>query len=76
MILISHRGNTAGPSPEQENKPHYIETAIYLGYDVEIDVWGDGVQFWLGHNQPDTLVDRSFLYKHIDKLWCRLRCVY
>jgi len=73
MILISHRGNTAGSSPEQENKPHYIETAIYLGYDVEIDIWGDGVQFWLGHNQPDTLIDQSFLYKHIDKLWCHAK---
>ncbi len=73
MILIAHRGNIFGPQLECENKPHYIENAIKLGYDVEIDVWSDGVQFRLGHDQPETLVDRSFLYKHIDKLWCHAK---
>ena len=73
MILIAHRGNIHGPKPGYENMPYRIEEAIYLGYDVEIDLWSDGVQFRLGHDQPETLVDRSFLYKHIDKLWCHAK---
>ena len=52
MILIAHKGNIFGPQLECENKPRYIENAIKLGYDVEIDVWSDGVQFRLGHDQP------------------------
>ena len=38
-ILISHRGNIDGEFHELENNPTYIESAIKLGYDVEIDVW-------------------------------------
>ena len=73
MIFIAHRGNIHGPRPEYENMPYHIEEAIHLGYDVEIDLWSDGVQFRLGHDQPETLVDRSFLYKYIDKLWCHAK---
>ena len=39
MILISHRGNINGKKPDLENKPEYIQNAIKLGYNVEIDVW-------------------------------------
>ena len=38
MILISHRGNINGPNPEMENNPEYIQKALDLGYDVEVDV--------------------------------------
>ena len=37
MILISHRGNIDGKIVERENHPEYIDEAIALGYDVEID---------------------------------------
>ena len=39
MILIAHRGNINGPSLAMENTCVYIDSAIKLGYDVEIDVW-------------------------------------
>jgi len=73
MILIAHRGNIFGSRPECENKPHYIENAIRLGYDVEIDVWSDGTWFWLGHDQPETFIDLDFLYKYTDRLWCHAK---
>ena len=39
MILVSHRGNTVGKNLELENTPKYIEKAIKLGYEVEVDLW-------------------------------------
>jgi hypothetical protein len=39
MIYISHRGNIDGKKPHLENNPTYIDEAIDLGYDVEIDLW-------------------------------------
>ena len=41
MILISHRGNINGRQPNLENLPEYIDSALELGYDVEIDIWAD-----------------------------------
>jgi len=39
MILISHRGNINGRFEDWENKPEYINDALSLGYDVEVDIW-------------------------------------
>ena len=47
MVLISHRGNINGPILEMENKPDYIDKAINLGYEVEIDVWYENDKLWL-----------------------------
>ena len=52
QILISHRGNIDGRNVEYENNPNYIEAAINLGYDVEIDVWFIDGKFMLGHDEP------------------------
>ena len=41
MRLISHRGNINGIESVHENNPNYIENAIMLGFDVEIDMIGD-----------------------------------
>tara|TARA_R100001082_G_C4239094_1_gene106580 strand:- start:88 stop:516 length:429 start_codon:yes stop_codon:yes gene_type:complete len=71
MILISHRGNINGPRKELENKPHYIENALKLGYDVEIDVWSIDRVFYLGHDKPQYEVSRWFL--HNEKLWCHAK---
>lgn len=69
MILISHRGNINGPIPEAENKPEYIEDTIRLGYDVEIDVWVIENKIYLGHDTPQYLVDKIWLYLHKNSLW-------
>ena len=68
MILISHRGNTSGPNPDKENSEEYISQALSLGYDVEIDVWGDK-KMWLGHDQPQYETSISFLMNNFRKLW-------
>jgi hypothetical protein len=67
--LISHRGNINGCIPELENTKGYIDMAIVNGYDVEIDVWYWKDNFWLGHDEPQYLVDNLWLIKRNDNLW-------
>ena len=70
MILISHRGNISGKEPGLENMPEYIESALQLGYDVEVDVWYDQ-GFWLGHDNPLYKIDVNFLQRQ--ELWCHAK---
>lgn len=60
MIKIAHRGNYAGRNAERENTTSYIEEAIAAGYDVEVDAWLLGESWYLGHDFPSEIVDRSF----------------
>lgn len=71
MIFISHRGNISGKSLDFENKPSYINRAIELGFHVEIDVWFEGGEFWLGHDFPQYKTDYKFLVN--EKLWCHAK---
>tara|TARA_A100001515_G_scaffold59981_2_gene47338 strand:- start:1931 stop:2359 length:429 start_codon:yes stop_codon:yes gene_type:complete len=71
MILISHRGNTSGSNSELENKPEYIMNTLQKGYDVEIDVWSVDKQFYLGHDEPQYKIERSFLQNK--KFWCHAK---
>jgi hypothetical protein len=62
MKLISHRGNILGKNPEFENSPSYINMALKLGYDVEVDVWYIDGKWYLGHDEPQyENIDQSFL---------------
>ena len=72
MILISHRGNLDGRIPEKENSEEYIDTAIKLGFHVEIDVRTNNNELYLGHDEAqylinlNWLIDRSeFLFIHV-----------
>jgi hypothetical protein len=69
MILISHRGNIDGKNIELENQPLYIDKAISLGYNVEIDVWYNDNQLWLGHDSADYQIDINWLKNKLSKLW-------
>ena len=69
MILISHRGNIDTVNLERENTKSYIQEAIDLGYDVEIDVRYNNNKFWLGHDEPDHEVDIEWLTKRKNNLW-------
>lgn len=71
MILIAHRGNINGPNVDMENHPEYIESALHMGYDAEIDVWLIDGKFFLGHDEPRYEVDRKFLSKN--GLWCHAK---
>lgn len=67
MRYIAHRGNISGQDSIQENTPNYIDRAICLGYDVEIDVWYIDHKLYLGHDLPVYEVSYSFFIN--PKLW-------
>tara|TARA_R110000868_G_scaffold124816_1_gene329711 strand:- start:2367 stop:2822 length:456 start_codon:yes stop_codon:yes gene_type:complete len=69
MIIISHRGNINGVNPSKENRPSYIDCAIGLGYQVEIDIRLINNQIWLGHDVPQYKIDYNWIYKRKNELW-------
>lgn len=75
MIRIAHRGNTKGPNPQKENNPIYIQEAIALGYDAEIDLWvtksipWESSLLFLGHDEPEYQVDIAWLIRYNSSLW-------
>jgi hypothetical protein len=71
MKFISHRGNIDGINTNMENNPKYINTAIGLGFDVEIDVWIVNDKIYLGHDEPQYNVQNSFLEN--EKIWCHAK---
>jgi len=71
MKIISHRGNLNGPNSITENSILAINTALYKGFDVEIDVWFKNGKWYLGHDKPNYQIDESFLENK--KLWCHAK---
>lgn len=70
MIFIAHRGCTHGPS-NKENDPSFVNGALSLGFDVEIDVWKINDIYFLGHDKPTYEVDLEFLER--PHLWCHAK---
>jgi len=75
MILISHRGNVDGITQDRENTLSYIEEAIQLGYDVEIDLRVKDGKTFLGHDTPDHPVSLEWLEERKHKLWIHTKDV-
>jgi hypothetical protein len=75
MILISHRGNIDGKLIERENHPSYIDEAIALEYDVEIDVWMIDGLLLLGHDEPQYGVSQHWLNERYEHLWVHCKNV-
>jgi hypothetical protein len=69
MILISHRGNINGKNIERENHPDYIDEAIELDFDVEIDLWTINNNFYLGHDKPQYNISLKWIEQRLHKLW-------
>ena len=69
MILISHRGNINGIDFVQENTKPYIQQAIDLGYDVEVDIRYEDNNFLFGHDYGQYDVELQWLLDRKDKLW-------
>lgn len=69
MILISHRGNLEGKNPSRENNPDYIDEAIFNGYDVEVDVWFENRNWFLGHDEGQYPVTTEWIQKRERYLW-------
>lgn len=59
--LIAHRGNISGPNPQNENKYSYIDTALSLGFDVEVDVWVVDNKIFFGHDKPTYNVNKNII---------------
>ena len=76
MIYISHRGNLHGPKPELENNPTYVEDAIALGFDVEVDLWVNEDGAFLGHDGPQYLVPREWLIDRTDQIWIHCKNIW
>tara|TARA_B100001175_G_scaffold313267_1_gene320579 strand:+ start:57 stop:494 length:438 start_codon:yes stop_codon:yes gene_type:complete len=61
MILISHRGNISGKNTDLENSPEYINSALKMKYNVEIDIFYFKKDFYLGHDKPTYKIKKNFL---------------
>lgn len=61
MIIYAHRGNIDGPIASLENKPSYIDTALLLGYNVEVDVQLLSGRLFLGHDSACYPIDNSWI---------------
>jgi hypothetical protein len=72
-LFIAHRGNTNGPRPERENEPGYINEALAVGFDVEVDVWVKDHRIFTGHDAPQWPVTLEWLRERRDALWCHAK---
>lgn len=61
MIFISHRGNTTGREPKNENTPDAIDKVLGMGISVEIDVRVREHQLYLGHDYPQCPLPGEYL---------------
>lgn len=67
MKYIAHRGLLKGPNKDLENHPQQIETALNLGFDVEVDLWVVNNKLYLGHDDPQYRICYSWLEDN--RLW-------
>lgn len=74
MRLIAHRGNVNGKS-NRENDPEYIDEALGLGYDAEIDLWVYGKDMFLGHDIWQYEINGKWLVDRMDRLWVHCKNV-
>ena len=75
MIYISHRGNLSGINKDLENHPQQIDKAICGGFDVELDLWFDNGQLYLGHDRPDYMIDDKFLIERSQNIWVHAKSI-
>ncbi len=73
MKFYSHRGNIEGEDQHKENSPDYIDRAIGLGFDVEIDVRAVGQDIYLGHDFPMYKTTYKWLWKRQEKLLIHMK---
>ena len=73
MRYISHRGNVDGVCLELENRPEYIDAAISLGYDVEIDLRTSNGCLYLGHDEPQYPISLEWMHNRRNNLWVHVK---
>lgn len=69
LRFIAHRGNVFGANPALENQPEYIDKALKMGFDVEVDAWfmPETGKWWLGHDEPQY--ETYYEYLLTDGMW-------
>jgi hypothetical protein len=63
MKFIAHRGLVDGPNKELENNPDHILTVLNSGIDCEVDLWVNGNELWLGHDEPQYKIQPHLIHK-------------
>src|SRR5262245_60756247 len=54
-IILSHRGNLAGPCPTMENRLPSMRAALDCGWGIETDIRRDGDgRFYIAHDAPSS----------------------
>ena len=76
MKIISHRGNIKGPVLDKENRPSYIDCAIQLGYEVEVDLRFENGEFWLGHDKSQYKIEKNWAYLRKENIWFHCKDIY
>ena len=69
LKLISHRGNLTGRNPNEENSLSYMEDAIALGFDVELDLRVIEGKLYTGHDYPQYPIYSEWIFKYSESLW-------
>lgn len=69
MRLISHRGNLVSPAPHKENSIPHLQNALDEGFDVELDLWRQDGEFFIGHDRPQYPVEHEWLNEKPHRLW-------
>ena len=67
MKIISHRGNLLGPDKLLENNPQHIRQILkdYPSLLVELDIWVLNYDLFLGHDRPEYLIHRNYLFDYL-----------
>lgn len=75
MILIAHRGNIDGKVVDLENRPDYVDRAIALNYDVEIDLWVTNGFLYVGHDSGQYQISWEWLRQRMQRLWVHCKSI-
>ena len=73
MIFISHRGNLNGVISHRENAPDYVDEALKLGFECEVDLRMKDNIPCLGHDTPDHPVTIEWLTERKGGLWVHVK---
>ena len=74
MKIISHRAKFNG-SFLSENSFEAINRTLDIGYEVEVDVWGDKEGcLALGHDQPEAKISETYLSN--PRIWVHAKNQY
>jgi hypothetical protein len=69
MIIICHRGLLEGPDSLIENAPLQIDKALSLGFEVEVDLFVLGSDYFLGHDRPTYRIEKEWLIYRKKRSW-------